>query len=323
MREKHFAERFPVYQMHGSPDAVHKYLKEHAREELFEKGAVLLRNTGLTETAQLESLSRELMDSLFEAYTGGTVPRTNHSKYVFSSTELNAVFHLKLHNEMAYQSNYPRYITFFCALPSPRGGRTPIAHESDILRELGGEFAERIAGDNIVYTRRYPSRRTQPLRTRWLPSMFLSWQDAFDTDERAVVEAKCADIDLKASWTGDDTLVVQSVLPAFRKLPENNRAVFFNQLLVQNYSRGSLGTGAYAAHRIFGLTRSVAIRHSAFERGGELSKKDISTLNRAGSRSQVSFTWQRGDWMLLDNLQVQHARKPFFGKRSIWVVMGA
>ncbi|MDO3645918.1 TauD/TfdA family dioxygenase [Nocardia mangyaensis] len=322
MQDNSFAERFPVHAMRGDATAVREYLRTTARAELLEHGAVLLRDTGLTETDELESMSRELLGTLYEAYTGGVVPRSNHSRYVFSSTELNGLFNLKLHNEMAYQRNYPRYITFFCATPSRWGGQTPIAHESDIQRELGGEFGARIAGDNVVYTRRYLSRDRHPSRVRRFPSMFVSWQDSFGTEDRAEVETKCAELELKFEWSAEQTLEVRSVLPAFRTLPETGREVFFNQVLTQNFSRGGLGAAGYAAHRLFGFSTASAPRHSAFEREGELTSADVATLNRAYTRAEVSFRWRRGDWMLVDNLQAMHARRRFLGERSIWVVMG-
>ncbi|UGT56974.1 TauD/TfdA family dioxygenase [Nocardia asteroides] len=321
MENNTFAQRFRVHDMNGKPDAVRDYLRGDARSELLRHGAVLLRDTGITETGALETLSRELMDTLYEAYTGGVVPRSNHSRYVFSSTELNGLFNLKLHNEMAYQRNYPRYITFFCDTPSRWGGQTPVAHEADIRRELG-EFANRIERDNVVYTRRYLSREQHPRKVKRFPSMFVSWQDAFGTENRAEVETKCAELELAVNWSAGDTLEVRSVLPVFRELPETGRQVFFNQVLTQNFSSGGLGAAGYAVHRLFGIDRSSAPRHSAFERAGELASGEVAALNRAYDRAEVSFRWRRGDWMLVDNLQVMHARRRFLGQRSIWVVMG-
>lgn len=36
---------------------------------------------------------------------------------------------------------------------------------------------------------------------------------------------------------------------------------------------------------------------------------------------QVSFPWQRGDVLMLDNLLVAHSRNPFVGPRKIIVAM--
>lgn len=37
---------------------------------------------------------------------------------------------------------------------------------------------------------------------------------------------------------------------------------------------------------------------------------------------EVSFPWERGDVMLLDNILAAHARNPFRGERELLVAMG-
>lgn len=322
MATKAFEQRFPVIDIKQDREELARFLDQDAKKLLLDSGAVLLRNTGITDMTQLEAGARRFLTELHEAYVGGVVPRTNHSRYVFSSTELNALFNLKLHNEMAYQSNFPRYVTFFCKVASKYGGETPIAHETDIRQGLDQDWLRRVSDDNVVYTRRYLSARTARRRTKYLSSMYVSWQSAFQTEDAGLAAEKCEALDLEHRWLSDGSLEVRSVLPMFREIPENGRRVYFNQLLSQNFSRVALGSVAYLLHRLTGSGASSAPRDSALQRGGLVDTRALADLDRAYRAAKTEFRWREGDWLLVDNLQAMHARNSFIGKRAIWVVMG-
>ena len=61
------------------------------------------------------------------SYVGGDSPRTKLSSKIYTSTEYPADQQIVLHNEMSFSNNYPRYLFFYCELPSLQGGETPLA----------------------------------------------------------------------------------------------------------------------------------------------------------------------------------------------------
>ncbi|MCZ4278986.1 MAG: TauD/TfdA family dioxygenase [Rhodococcus sp. (in: high G+C Gram-positive bacteria)] len=317
-----FAERFPVLQARNSEQWLEDYLTVSARDDLDTHGAVLIRDTPIGDPQTLERFARHLIARPAEAYIGGVVPRDSYSPVVFSSTELTGLFRLKLHNEMAYQENYPRFISFFCSTAPAALGQTPIAHESDIFDALPEDLREKIRSESVIYVRRYLSRKFNEAKVKRLRSMFVPWQDAFKTESKAEVEKRCSEIGAEYSWDADDILTVRTELPTTRPHPATGKDVYFNQLLTQNFSVKGLGPAGYLLHRAMGIKKSTAPRHSVLARSGELTGSELRAFDRAYNKATTAFRWKERDWLLVDNLQAMHARNRFIGTRAIWVVMG-
>ncbi|NET49525.1 MAG: TauD/TfdA family dioxygenase, partial [Merismopedia sp. SIO2A8] len=47
----------------------------------------------------------------------------------------------------------------------------------------------------------------------------------------------------------------------------------------------------------------------------------LDEIREVYQQASVSFLWQEGDVLLLDNMLVAHGRKPFVGTRKIVVAM--
>jgi hypothetical protein len=318
-----FSERFPVFDVDNMPDGwLEKFLRGEARSILNDRGALLIRNTPIGTTQELEHCARLLIKAPAEAYTGGVVPRTAHSRYVFSSTEISPLFKMKLHNEMAYQENYPRYISFFCATPPPVLGETFVAHQEEVQQNLPAPLQNTIINDDVVYVRRYLSREYRAAKINRFKSIFVAWQDAFKTDDKSRVEMHCRNMNVSFDWGPEDTLTLRTVLPSTRIHPDTGQRVYFNQVLSHNFSFEALGPFGFVSHRLAGIKRDSAPRDTYLASYGTLSRRDGSALKSAYSKSARVFRWRKHDWMIVDNLQVLHSRNRFLGKRAIWVVMG-
>lgn len=318
-----FGERFPVYDAAGmTPGWLEAFLRDDAAAVLRDRGALLIRNTPITTTADLERYGCQWISKPTQSYTGGVIPRTAHSRYVFNSTAVPRLHKLKLHNEMAYQENYPHYISFYCATAPTVLGATPVAHNEDFQQQLPASLRETIMADDVVYIRRYLCRDRSAAKLARFKTMFVPWQDAFDTDDKRQVEAHCRELGADFDWGPNDTLTVRTVLPAARVHPDTGRAVYFNQLLTQNFSAAGQGSVEVLAYRLAGARHGSIPKDSYLADYGRLTRRDRSALLSACAKSARTFRWRQGDWLLLDNLQVLHGRNRFLGRRAIWVVMG-
>lgn len=312
-----FADRFPVYDARKIEFA--DFLHDNAARVLCDHGALLIRNSPIGSTADLERYGCRWLNEPLETYTGGVIPRTPQSRYVFNSTEVPRLHKVKLHNEMAYQRNYPRYISFFCATAPAVLGETPVAHNEDFQQALPASLRGIIMGDNVVYVRRYLCRNRSAAKLARFKTMFVSWQDAFGTDDKGTVAAHCLELGAGFDWGRNDTLTVRTELPASRVHPDTGRRVYFNQLLTQNFSAAGQGPVEILAYRLTGVPTP---KDSSLASYGALTRPDRSALLRACTKSARTFRWRAGDWLLLDNLQVLHGRNRFLGRRAIWVMMG-
>jgi hypothetical protein len=78
----------------------------------------------------------------------------------------------------------------------------------------------------------------------------------------------------------------------------------------------SLGpAGAQSLIQLFGADRLP--RQSKYGDGGEFAPEDLEEVRAAFRQHEVSFPWQPGDVLLLDNMQVAHGRRPFRGQRKV------
>ena len=62
-------------------------------------------------------------------------------------------------------------------------------------------------------------------------------------------------------------------------------------------------------------------RNCYYGDGSPIDPKDIQILLDAYQQEAREFPWQRGDFLLLDNMLTCHGRNPFSGERNVLVAM--
>ena len=125
-------------------------------------------------------------------------------------------------------------------------------------------------------------------------------------------------LDSIGAWTFDGKLV--GPMTAHPKIdPETGEMVFFNQLQLHHVSclersvRESL-LNTVGEER---LPRNVYYRD-----GTSIEDAVMAEVDAVYQQAKVSFSWQEGDIMMLDNMLVAHGRNPFEGERKIVVALG-
>ena len=63
-------------------------------------------------------------------------------------------------------------------------------------------------------------------------------------------------------------------------------------------------------------------RHAFFGDGASIPPDVLEEVKEAFSSEMISFDWQRHDILLLDNMRVCHARRPYTGNRRVLASMG-
>ena len=127
-------------------------------------------------------------------YVGGDSPRSNVADQVYTSTEFPPHLEIGLHNELSYTRSWPERIFFCCLVVAKSGGETHIADSRKVLSSLEPAVRDRFSEKGVIYK--------QHLRDDDEPGPGKSWQETFETSDRAEVERICADQDMEFQWAG-------------------------------------------------------------------------------------------------------------------------
>ncbi|MDB5368362.1 MAG: taurine catabolism dioxygenase TauD, TfdA family protein [Rhodospirillales bacterium] len=273
--------------------------------QLLQHGALLLRGFDADQDSFAEFVDALGADRLDYVYR--STPRTSVGDRVFTATIYPADLEIPLHCENAYQRDWPTRLAFHCAIAAASGGATPLADMLRVTERIGADRMARFAARGVRYVRNYA------------PNVDLPWQTVFQTDDRAEVDAYCTAHAIDARWDGD-RLQTSQACQATARHPVSGREIWFNQAHLFHVS--SLGDEqARAMLDLFG--ESSLPRHAVHADGGAIDADDLAAIRAAFAAEIQRFTWQRGDVLLLDNMQVAHGRDSFTGKRLILAAMSA
>jgi alpha-ketoglutarate-dependent taurine dioxygenase len=271
-------------------------------------GALLFRGFGVSNAARFEDVARAATSRL-QRYVEGSSPRTLVTDYVYTSTEYPQSHSISLHNELSYAHVFPARILFYCDVEPTEGGETPLADCREVFARLHAATRESFARRGVRYERRLHSG----------VGAGLSWQTVFETTERAAVERYCRDGSIDMEWTVDGGLRTAQVRRAFARHPRTGETVWFNQ--VDQWHPSNLGAQGERALRM-AIGKSELPIDGAWGDGAPLDRETLDAVRRVFSGVSVTFSWRRGDVLLLDNMLVAHGRRPFAGERRVLVAMG-
>jgi Taurine catabolism dioxygenase TauD, TfdA family len=181
-----------------------------------------------------------------------------------------------------------------CAVAAREGGETPLADSRAILKRIAPTIVEEFSRKKIRYIRRLPMFRNDGY----------SWQEAFETNDRAAVEQYCVAGDVDFDWKQNGDLELREIRPATVTHSATGEHVWFNQA-------DSFYAGGDEQSRL----------DAAFGDGSAISTQAIAEIRAAIKAETVLFKWETGDILVLDNLLVAHGRRPFTGPRKILLAM--
>jgi len=204
------------------------------------------------------------------------------------ATNVPPQFLLLCHNEMAYNPMTVEQIALYCIQDAPVGGESLITRNKDLLQSLSPttlKFLKERGG--ITYTRDFYDARKPPLvKTPGVGS----WQEKCGLPDDAG-EEECNAFWKKMGF-GDDDIVwgeggnlhVKNYHPGVVPDPETGEDVWWNVI----------HTGSFKATD-----------------GTPFSKKMVEEIQRTGWKHTYSWKLRPGDWLMLDNMRMQHGRLPF------------
>lgn len=275
------------------------------KEELLKRGALLLRGFAITDVSVFDRVITMLSADRL-SYMFRSTPRTFKGPGIFTATEYPPQQEIPLHSENAYQREWPLKIVFCCVTPADSGGETPIANLRRVTAAICPAIVARFESRGVQYVRHYR------------PHFDLPWQTVFQTQDPQKVARFCAEQGVEHQWLDGDTLRTMHVAQGVAHHPVTRERVIFNQAHLFHVS--SLGPdNEQAMVNLFGRDRLP--RHACYGDGGEIPREDLEAVRAAMRAEACVFRWQRGDVLLLDNMQFAHGRRTFTGERVVLASM--
>lgn len=279
-------------------------LRHRIDEALLLTGGVLLRDFTVPEIEDFRRFAASFGHPLLK-YEFASTPRSAASAAgIYTSTEYPAHQHIPLHNEQAYTREWPMKIWFHCATASPVGGETPIADSRAIHRRMP-ERIRALFEPGLLYVRNYGE-------------FDVPWQKVFNTDSRAEVEAFCRRASIRWEWKPDGDLRTTQLCQGIETHPVTGEKLWFNQAHLFHVSaiEPSVRASLLAA-----VGEENLPRHVYFGDGSAIADDMLDTVREVYRETAISFPWQPGDILMLDNRLVAHGRNPFTGDRKVIVAM--
>lgn len=268
---------------------------------LLDHGALLFRGFD-TECAEGFQRFVDAFDAGSLDYRYRSTPRKSRGRGVYTATEYPAAREIPLHNENSYQHSWPGKLAFACMIPAETGGATTLAD----MREVG----ERIDPDVMEAFRRRGVRYDRVFH----PNVDLSWEEAFQTEDRNYVARFCDENDIDYEWVDDEILRTSQVSQGVICHPVLGNEFLFNQAHL--FHPSALGEEMLDQMiDVFGVDGLP--RNARYGDGGALEVETLDHVRRAYDAASFDLDWLKGDVALIDNLQVAHGRRPFTGKRLV------
>lgn len=339
----------------ANPVALRDFLADNSDQimtEVARYGAVLFRNFNVQSEAAFEEAIASIkemqpMDSYLLAEPGRIL--VEGSKFVFYTNKVyktGGTLQLTgFHTENYYTPDVPGFISFWCLVPSRFGGETGLAHMGKVYRDLPESLKAKLEKASFFIG----SRKVSDLANNYSISrerakeicseVGLSFADTADGEK--VVFAKSAICDHPI--TGEPALVAN----LGSEISGLNRQL--QQLFLKDYTGWQwtyhrlvwrfpfLGiiphiTFAGVGRRIKSIFRNILSKSGTQASapvpplglrllGSAFTDEEVKLLAKAMRDHFVSFTWKRGDVLLIDNLQVAHSGMPGFGDRVLRVLI--
>ncbi|MBA3720935.1 MAG: TauD/TfdA family dioxygenase [Parachlamydiaceae bacterium] len=294
---------------------------EFFQKNLLKYGGLLFRNFPIHNEDDFSSVIKNLKTGKFLDYIGGDSPRKKIRDGIYTSTEAPPAVKIPLHNELSFVKHYPSHIYFYCQFPPIEKGETIIADARKVLQSIDPDIKKRFGEKNIRYESCYFYKSKFMDFVNSIQTCHKSWMDVLETTDKKEAERKCIENEFEFEWNQNDWLKISQVRPAFMSHPITNEKVWFNQAHLFDFNPKFLGLWRYLAAQMLYSRKHMSLHKVFFGDKTKIPRDDIYHIMDTLDANTVSFPWQKGDVMVLDNLLAMHGRATFEGKRRVLAAM--
>jgi len=273
-------------------------------KRLLQHGAILLRGFALNRPEQFRRFVESISGGALP-YRERSSPRSRVIENIYTSTDYPNDQSIFPHNEPSYAITFPQKLYFSCEIAAQQGGETPLADTRRILARIDPAVVDKFREKGWMYVRNYT------------PHFGLSWQTAFQTDDRSRVETYCREAAVEWEWTAHG-LRTRQKRPAVAIHPVSNEPVWFNHATFFHIS--SVEPELRRQLQAMYDERDFP-NHTYYGDGSPIEDWVVQQLREAYVNELVSFSWETRDVVIIDNMLAAHAREPYVGPRRILFAM--
>lgn len=231
-------------------------------------------------------------------------------------------------------------IFFFCSVPSPEGGETSIVPSHIILEKMEKrvpEFVRRLSESGFIFIFKTPKEEDSGAVVSKTWKTLLQTDDQVEAEKRyahcvncephPVLELCCSDCHIYCNAgknKRDRTNILSWLIGRARAMitcdsvvfnPDGSAAFIFGPM---NPIKELEGKRVWF-HTILSYTRNERDVEVSFSDGSPFPVEATNAYKSILDENCFDLSWQKGDILLVDNLSVQHARRPGKPPRVILV----
>lgn len=235
---------------------------------------------------------------------GGVKRKTiEDTSFVDSAAGAPAEVTIQFHNEMAYATSFPKYVTFAMVKQAEEDGTTLLADNLKVQESMSTALLDKFRDLGVQYIR-YLHEESE----RDAPDFYQSWNGAFLVDNIDEAMRKANDRKTFSILERHDDRRLRHTLwcPVFHEHPQHGD-LFFNSVL--NRHASWLDGHSY--------WDSVAYEerpyHCLWGDGVAFSADELKEIRDVYRENTVPVRLDPGDVLVLDNLRIVHGRNPYRG----------
>ena len=278
--------------------------RESIETKLLEHGAILFRGFKVDSALKFERFAQIFCQELFTE--NGEHPRSLISGNVYTPVFYPADKQILWHNENSFNHHWPLKIWFGCMVAAQQGGETPVVDARRVYDLIKPKVRDNFIEKGIMYVRRYGK------------GLGLDWPMVFRTSSKAEVTARCHEEMIECLWDGSD-LTTRAIRPAVMKHPRTAEMSWFNQ--AQHWHPSCLDESTRVSMRTLFKEEDFP-RNCYYGDGSPIADSDMLSVLDTYRQLESSFSWIKGDVLMIDNVLAAHGRNPFVGERAHLVAMG-
>lgn len=274
-------------------------------QQLYCYGGILFRDWGLKDVHDFKKTVEAIVPKI-SGYEGGDSPREKILDNIYISTSYPSEYDIPLHNEKSFSNSRPSLGFFFCDIAPEIGGATPIADGRKFYKLMKQDILKKFTNKKLKYVMNLHSGY----------GIGKSWQECFETDSKYEVERYLSTINANFYWKDDESIKIEEIVDPILRHPVTSEIVFFSQ--ADQWHPSSLDKKTYESmHAI--IDESDFYHNVFYGDSSSLALEDLDFIRKLVVQESVSFKWQKGDLLMIDNILTLHGRHSYKGERRILV----